>query len=235
MNTTRLLASACALAVAQVCLLTAAIAAENEGVALAIIYDTSGSMKETVPGTGGNATPKYIIANRALVTLTKQIQTFVTNAPSGETRKVEAALFVFQGSGSREVIPLGPFDAAAFRNWAKGFTRPEGNTPLGSSLQAAVERVNGSALPRKHVLIITDGMNTAGPDPATVLTRLKARHRGATPNVHFVAFDVDAKVFEPVKQLGATVVPAANEQQLNTQLDFILQKKILLEEEEPRR
>jgi hypothetical protein len=39
-------------------------------------------------------------------------------------------------------------------------------------------------------------------------------------------------VFSPVKKLGATVVSAANESQLNTQLDYILQRKILLEEEE---
>jgi hypothetical protein len=50
-----------------------------------------------------------------------------------------------------------------------------------------------------------------------------------------VAFDVDAKVFEPVKKLGATVLPASNQQQLNTQLDFIFTKKILLEEEEAPR
>ena len=48
-----------------------------------------------------------------------------------------------------------------------------------------------------------------------------------------MAFDVDAKVFDPVKKLGATVVGAADEKQLNTQLEFILQRKILLEEEEP--
>ncbi len=50
---------------------------------------------------------------------------------------------------------------------------------------------------------------------------------------HFVAFDVNAKVFDPVKRLGATVVGAADEKQLNSQLDFILQQKILLEDEEP--
>jgi hypothetical protein len=48
-----------------------------------------------------------------------------------------------------------------------------------------------------------------------------------------VAFDVDAKLFNPLKKLGATVVGAADETQLNTQLSFILEKKILLEEEEP--
>jgi hypothetical protein len=52
-------------------------------------------------------------------------------------------------------------------------------------------------------------------------------------SVHFVAFDVDAKVFEGVKKLGATVVGASNESQLNAQLGFILEKKILLEDEEP--
>ncbi len=52
-------------------------------------------------------------------------------------------------------------------------------------------------------------------------------------SVHFVAFDVDAKLFNPVKKLGATVVSATDEKQLNTQLEYILQRKILLEEEEP--
>ena len=44
---------------------------------------------------------------------------------------------------------------------------------------------------------------------------------------------MDAKVFDPLKKLGATVVGAADEKQLNSQLEFILQKKILLEDEEP--
>ena len=87
------------------------------------------------------------------------------------------------------------------------------------------------------MLVITDGMNTAGPDPAGVLPKLKMRaeQKQANLSVHFVAFDVDAKVFDPVKKLGATVVSAADEKQLNTQLDYIMQKKILLEEEEAPR
>ena len=36
-----------------------------------------------------------------------------------------------------------------------------------------------------------------------------------------------------VKKLGATVVGASDEAQLESQLEFILQKKILLEDEEP--
>ena len=78
-------------------------------------------------------------------------------------------------------------------------------------------------------------MNTAGPTPGRGPAEAQAagasRSRQAL-SVHFVAFDVDAKVFAPVKKLGATVVGAADEKQLNTQLEFILQRKILLEEEE---
>src|SRR5438128_2787912 len=55
------------------------IAAEEEGVALAIIYDTSGSMREPVRDTNGKPTPKYLIANRALESIANQIQLFATN------------------------------------------------------------------------------------------------------------------------------------------------------------
>ena len=60
----------------------------------------------------------------------------------------------------------------------------------------------------------------------------QAEQQHQTLSTHFVAFDVDAKVFDPVKKLGATVVGAADEKQLNTQLEFILRRQILLEDEE---
>ncbi len=210
-------------------------AGNEEGVALAIVYDTSGSMKDAVLDKDGKAAPKYLIANRALAAIVRQIQTFSTNSASGAPRSIEAGLFVFNSPGAREAVKFGPFDAAAMENWARRFASPSGNTPLGNALDAAARAVLKSPLPRKHVLVITDGMNTAGPPPADVLPRLKLRaeREHYSLSVHFVAFDVDAKVFDAVKKLGATVVGAADEKQLDSQLDFILQKKILLEEEEP--
>ena len=216
-------------------LLPEASFADNEGVALAIIYDTSGSMRELVPDTAGHSSPKYVIANRALIDIAKQIDAFTTRGTNGP-RKVEAGLFVFDGkSGAREAIPFGPFNAADFENWANHFSNPSGNTPLGNALTAAGEAVLKSSLPRKHILIITDGINTAGPQPAAVMPRLKQRaaEKQTSLALHFVAFDVDAKVFDPVKKHGASVVGASNEAQLNTQLQYILQHQILLEEEEP--
>ena len=84
---------------------------------------------------------------------------------------------------------------------------------------------------------IEEGLRTDVSREREQLAELSRREIGLS---HFLAtkiaanaFDVDAKVFDPVKKLGATVVGAADETQLNNQLQFILQKKILLEEEEP--
>lgn len=209
-------------------------AADDQGVALAIIYDTSGSMRDPVPDAAGQATPKYIIANRALSAVAKQIQAFATNTAAGQ-RRIDAGLFIFEGEHARQVVKFGPFDDAALESWAGRFSNPHGNTPLGNSLIAATRVVLNSPLPRKHVLVITDGMNTAGPAPQVVLPKLQrqAHERQAMLSVHFIAFDVDAKQFARLKRLGVTVVGAADEKQLNTQLDFILQRKILLEDEDP--
>ena len=213
------------------------IAAEEEGVALAIVYDTSGSMKDPVRDANGKPSPKYVIANRALKAIANQIQAFATNSPAGARRKIQAGLFVFSGDSARQAVPFGPFDAAALENFARHFSNPSGNTPLGNALTLAGQAVLDSPLPHKHVLIITDGMNTAGPKPEETLPVLqrKAAQKGGSVSVHFVAFDTDAGVFNPVKKLEATVVSASNEKQLNTQLEFIMQRKILLEEEEPKR
>lgn len=210
-------------------------AADGPGVAIAIVYDTSGSMKETVRDSDGKSTAKYLIANRALSAVAAQIDTFVKNA-GGTPRNVQAALFTFQGDTAKTVIPMGPFDAKAIQDWARKFTSPNGSTPLGNSLAVATQEIQRSAAPRKHILLITDGMNTAGPSPENVLPRLKkqALEKSAPFSVHFVAFDVDAKMFNPLKKLDVTVVGADDEKQLNAQLNYILQEKILLEDEDPK-
>ncbi len=212
-----------------------ASAADEEGVALAIVYDTSGSMKEAVKDDAGKFSPKYLVANRALVAIANRIEAFAAKGTAGGPRNIRAGLFVFQKDGPQAVLPLAPFKAAPFITWAHGFTEPIGGTPLGEALNVAGRAVLHSGLTRKHVLIITDGENTVGPRPDVTLPALQreAGQKQTGVSVHFVAFDVDAKVFAGVKKLGATVVGAANESQLNTQLEFILEKKILLEDEEP--
>ncbi len=210
-------------------------AATADGVALAIVYDTSGSMRDQVRDEKGKPAPKYVIANRALEAIARRIQTFATNTASGGARTLQAGLFTFSDRGAKPAVPFGPFNASALQSWARQFDRPQGGTPLGSAISEAARPVLASNLTRKHILVLTDGENNIGASPATVMTDLKrqAEEKQTGLSLHFVAFDVDAKVFDAVKKLGATVVGAANETQLNTQLEFILEKKILLEDEEP--
>lgn len=211
------------------------MAAEEEGVALAIVYDTSGSMNDSVRDGTGKLAPKYVIAKRALESTLKRLQAFVQGAPAGAPRKVQAGLFVFSGQGARELVRFAPFDGKNLEEWTRRLPLPSSGTPLGNALETASQTVLKAPLSRKHVLVITDGMNTVGPDPARVLPGLKsqAEQKHSSLAVHFVAFDVDAKLFAPLKKQGVTVVGAANETQLNAQLGFILEKKILLEDEEP--
>jgi len=213
-----------------------ALAGEEDGVAVAIVYDSSGSMSERVADGTGRPTPKSVIAERALAAVVKRLQAFALSpSTAGEPRRMKVGLYCFSRDGARELVRFGPFDPKQADAFTRNLPSPNGGTPLGNALATASQAVLKSGLSRKHVLVITDGMNTVGPDPAKVLPGLKdqAVKQQAGLSVHFVAFDVDAKLFDPLKKLGATVVGAADETQLNTQLSFILEKKILLEEEEP--
>src|SRR5712675_821902 len=79
-------------------------AAEEEGVALAILYDNSGSMKQSVRDANGRQTPKYVIARRALESVIHRLQNFATNTP----RKIEAGLFIFSSNTGVELVKFGP-------------------------------------------------------------------------------------------------------------------------------
>ena len=203
--------------------------------ALAIVLDTSGSMKDPVPDGAGVMTAKYRIASRALEAITQRLEAFASGATSGQPRKIRASLITFRRNEAIESIPFGEFKAEAFRRWVKEYSGPSGNTPLGSAVRLGAKSVLGSHLTHKHILVVTDGENTVNPDPVAVMPKIRqeALEKQTAVSFHFVAFDVDARVFEPLKKMGATVVGAADEKQLNTQIGLILERKILLEDEEP--
>ncbi|MBI1853026.1 MAG: VWA domain-containing protein [Planctomycetes bacterium] len=208
----------------------------EEGIALAIVYDTSGSMKDAVPsGSGkGQMEPKYVIANRALAAIVDRLEAVAASGTPEHPKRIDACLVTFRGKHGHIAVPLGRFDGNKLRPWIHEFSAPEGPTPLGDAVRIAGRAVLDSNLTHKHVLILTDGENTETLDPTSALSKLKidATRRGTSLAAHFVAFDVDARVFNGVKRLGATVVGAADEKQLGSQLEFILEKKILLEAEE---
>jgi hypothetical protein len=206
----------------------------EDGVALAVVYDTSGSMKESVTNAAGASEPKFEIASRALAKVIDRLEAF-QSAPAPTPRRLDFALYTFSVRSVDERIGLAPFDARAVRARVARFGAPDAGTPLGLGLEAATAAVLRSTLSRRHVLVITDGLNTTGPEPAEVLPQLRERAKrvDSEVSVHFVAFDVDAQVFDSLKRLDVTVLAASDERTLDSQLGFILEKKILLEDEEP--
>jgi hypothetical protein len=210
---------------------TVSAGADADGVALAIVYDTSGSMKEPARTADGKQAAKWIIGNRALEQIIQRVQKFATS--SVPPRAIHAGLYVFRGTGSAEAVKFAPWNARAMLDWVKQYSGPNSGTPLGSTIELASRALLNSKFTQKHILVVTDGINTSGPDPVVVVPRINkaSESKGSPIFIHFVAFDIDAKVFAPLKKLGVTVVGATDEKQLGQQLEFILEEKILLEKE----
>lgn len=209
----------------------ASLAADQDGIALAIVYDTSGSMKEPVRTADGKQAAKWVIGNRSLEQIIRRVEHFATNSSPPKT--IHVGLFIFKGNGAAEAVKFGPFMPDALRDWVKQYRGPDSGTPLGITIETASRALMNSKFSAKHILVVTDGINTSGPDPVAVVPKINkaSESKGSPIFIHFVAFDIDAKVFAPLKKLGVTVVGAVDEKQLGQQLEFILEEKILLEKE----
>ncbi len=198
------------------------------GAAIAIVYDTSGSMGQR-PAGGQKA--KYLIASEALKGIMEKIDAF---AKAGNT--VQAGIFTFpNGSSKGLAVPFGPWNPVAFNTWLSGFDRPSGGTPIGDAVLTASRAVVDSGLAKKHVVVLTDGENTEGLSIDEGLRRgqeySKKQGAGAL-SFYFVAFDSSAAQFKAAKSNGALVLSASNAQELDRGLTSIFTTKILLEEEE---
>lgn len=214
----------------------------ESGIALAFVYDTSGSMADSVTDGSGGRSPKWQIANRTFLSIVDRLEKFTAAPPSGEPLRLDTMVVRFRArndstNAKAEVaLPLAPFSAQAMRGWIGGFSRPDGPTPLGDAVRIAGRAVLDSKLVTKHVLVLTDGKNTHPPLPADVLRDLRtdAERRGVVLEAHFVAFDIAAAEFAPVKTAGASVFSAADENELRDRMQNILEEKILLEVAGPR-
>lgn len=196
------------------------------GVAIAIVYDTSGSMVEKVSGVGGQK-QKYVIASETLGNIVTKIDAY---AKSGN--KVQAGIFCFPGATA---VPFRDWNPDVFRKWLTSFKQPSGGTPLGDAILMASKSVADSPLAKKHVVVLTDGENNQGisPDEGVLQGReYTGKKNGGAINYYFVAFDTRASQFNNLKKKGAVVLSAGNEEELQKGLTSIFTQKILLEEEE---
>ncbi len=202
----------------------------KEGVAVAVLVDTSGSMADKVAGAGGQPTPKIDIARRCLVNLMSQAQTF-TQQHKDKTLLV--GVYEFSSRDTRDscriVLPLGKPDAAAASATVKRM-HPDGSTPIGDAIIRAQKDLAASGMSRTHIMVITDGENNRGYAVEDVVNATSRLEADARPALYFFAFDVSESVFAPLRASGAMVLPAADETQLRSTLDYVLTGKILAEE-----
>jgi hypothetical protein len=208
-------------------------ATRGEGTAVAVLVDTSGSMRESVADVDGQSHPKMDIAKRCLVDLLARCSAFATAHPDKPLLVGVYEFSVRRGEPScRPVVPLGkPGDASIER--AIQAMQPKGDTPIGEAMVAARKDLNRAGLSRTHILVITDGQNTRGLPPEQVTAAIAGLPEESRSSIYFIAFDVAASRFNAVREAGGLVLPASSGSELGQTLDYILTGKILAEQPEP--
>ncbi len=202
----------------------------QDGTAAAILMDTSGSMKETVPDADGKPKPKIEIARHATSNLLRRFSDYAQKNPG---RPLLVGIYEFSSRDNqpscRTVAKLGlPGIVEGEANLDK--LQPLGGTPIGDAMIAAKRDLDMTGMTRRHILVVTDGENNRGYSADAVSAFLATQPEDDRPSLYFVAFDVDAAKFNGVKESGGLVMAAANERDLNQTLDFILTGKILAEQ-----
>jgi Mg-chelatase subunit ChlD len=203
--------------------------APREGVAAAIVIDVSGSMDDRVTDADGRRARKIDVARRAAHDLVAQ---FVAYAGEHKDQPVNLGIFEFSRREGRPdcrpIIPMGPPDASK-ADEALARLDPEGGTPIGSAMITAKLALDATGLARRHLLLVSDGENTDGFKPADVAAAIAKQPDADKPSIYFVAFDVEAKRFNDVRDAGALVLSAPNAKELNETLDTLIRGKILVE------
>jgi hypothetical protein len=199
------------------------------GVAIAVLIDASGSMRDTVAGPSGQAR-KIDVARENVLELIRKAQVYAQEHPD---QKLLLGVYAFssinQQQNCRTVIAPGQPDLAAAQN-ALERLQPDGGTPIGNALIFAKQHLDATRLSRSHLLVVTDGQNTQGYEPAAVVEAINRLDAEERPAVYFVAFDIGADVFTPVRDAGGLVLAAADALELQQTLDYILSGKILAEQ-----
>ena len=194
---------------------------EGLGIAVAIVVDNSGSMEDGAPGDGQ---PKYEVAREAVREMLAATDSFVASRPD---LPVKVALFHFAGR-AEVVLPVQPYDAALVSEALDRIPFPDGSTAIGRAMRLATEELYRSGVFRKYMVVITDGENTAGPDPAEEAAVIH-RRSGRSVRMHFVAFDTDPAKFGFLREVDGGVLAAADAASLREGLDELYRREILAE------
>lgn len=193
---------------------------EGMGASIAILVDHSGSMDENVDGT-----PKWKIARDALAQMLAATDSFAVARPGFP---VNVGIYRFD-SEVEPLYPMARYDAARVKVALNGVADPNGRTAIGRALDFARAELYRAGTFRKYILVLTDGENTAGVEPADVAREIWRRSQGGV-SMYFVAFNVAADHFRFVKEVGGEVFPANGAAALRSQLNDVYRSRILAED-----
>ena len=194
---------------------------EGLGAAVAILIDTSGSMREKA---AGDSRPKYVVAQEAIEAMLDATDAFVKKRPDFP---IKVGIYSFS-SNVRTLRPIQTYNRAAIREALDNLPRPGGGTAIGEALREARPDLYRAGVFRKYLLVVTDGDNTSGRDPEAVAREIFSKSQGAV-QVYFVAFDTTPQKFAFLKEVGGDVIGAGTGDELHKALDGIYQGKILAE------
>ena len=205
---------------------------EGLGAAVAILIDTSGSMRERA---AGDSRSKYVVAQEAIEAMLDATDAFVARRPDFP---IKVGIYSFSSS-VRTLRPIQPYDRAAIRLALGDLPRPGGGTAIGEALREARPDLYRAGVFRKYLLVVTDGENTNGRSPDQVAREIWRKSEGAV-QTFFVAFDTSPQKFSFLKEVGGDVLGAGNGAELRQALNGLYQGKILAEapavgEREPAR
>lgn len=148
-----------------------------------IVLDVSGSMRASAGGT------TKIEAARQAVRITVDALDVSSNvALRLYGHRLPADPKEASCSDTELVIPFGPLDRQRFISAVQA-AQPHGQTPLAYALEQAAADFGDAPDGTAAVILVSDGEETCGGDPAAVACALAAR--GLELTVHTVGFDVD--------------------------------------------
>ena len=205
---------------------------EGLGAAVAILVDTSGSMRERIADDGR---PKSVVAREAIEAMLDATDAFVKKRPDFP---IKIGIYSFSSS-VRLLRPIETYNRAAIAAALADLPRPGGGTAIGDAMRAARPDLYHAGVFRKYILVVTDGENTTGRSPDEIAREIFRKSEGGV-QVYFVAFDTSPEKFAFLKEAGGDVLGAGTGAELRRALDGIYQGRILAEapaagEREPAR
>ena len=184
------------------------LAAMQTGTAVAIVFDTSGSMSGD----------KLASAKRAFTEI-------ICPRLAAARGRVEYSLigcggsaYVIQPNTLLETTPVNAVDSLS----------ASGGTPLGESILEAYQQLSTSHCDRKYIFILSDGAPT-GVAPQDIIGPM--RSQGVDVGIYVVGFQSDRANYQPIADLGGQVLMADDANSLGSTCDAIFRQILKCEAE----